>query len=1600
MTTQRDELQLRAIAESIVGPGVQVSNPDQFRQFLADKYLEFRQHQARGIQANLAAQESQSAWLTELQRVNIEAERRIADPRELVPPFQFGQQQETPPSASAFTPGFTGIGRDFLPFLSIADPVGLVGEFAARGAVEAAGGGEGLQNVAGVIGAVGATDPVDLLRLGRLGVQGAGALARGVESGVSRIGGAVSDVAADVGEAAERATGFSPVTTARAGLDEAGDVARRGSIEFVENFPLNEAARSELASEVDDIAQQVMANSGIRKVQVDPPYTFELSQQAGVAGNGVMRVNPTVQNVRQSMLHEAGHVLWERATPAQQAQLRALVADNLALLRENSPGYVRQFEQGDDVEAVAQIFAQIHELPEQYQRALLEFQPSGKTFDEAFPQVDHVEVPRSITTKTARSWDEIKKGHGQITEQDDLAETARLYGDRMIVIKDVNGGRSVLPASQAARLLDDPMGSGFVRSVFMPSGHIPLGQAIPDGYTLNFLPQFKEAVKRATTELPAAPSREAIPPPASAARAADDALESVTERVARGSPAPEITDVTIDTPARGVVRETASEITRASDEAMQQTGPISFLDSDGVPQRGVPRVVEKGTDLPSDITGDIPPRRPIVTDGLPPEGDRLLSLQDFQTQLDVAFNPGITRRIGEVAARLRIPSFGFDPSLKADTAGKRAVIALANLYEEGKLKATRAFATVDELGTVETVFDNELDEFGTFSDGQFKGRSPNEVAEQPALRNRATPAQQEYLDRLTRLDELSSQMAREAGRDIGLLEDEELLFASRRVWAKVDTDTGEIIRAEPAPQARQGIGGKMAAERSRVVREAEQLRKDGFILLPYDETVKLKVQQAYRISAEAELERWVRKNFDVETPVGGRRNFVEAQQRVFREMVGSDDRARDFVRELQNALEEFRRGAPEGGGFTIIQNLNLIGRSFELAFDASLFGIQLLINLFEDLSPVAFRGGIRKPRAKIPLRTTVPTAKTFATQLVRGMFDPARARRFNQEQFLQNTDLLQSARSLILFGADESGELLEGFGKVQSATDFLAKKGKVGRVGAIVTRPIEAFQQAFSAAMNTAGIKLFDAFLPLARNADGTIDPKKLQDVEDFVNNLRGITSSARLGVSSSRRWNESLALLAPRYRRATASLYVSAAQGGIRGNTARNAIASAMTGITMAFAGIVIARGLAEGKPEARIKHELENTLIPGGGSYLVTEVNGQMVGPGSKLVQDARFIAKFFTQPKDFTSFDIQNNPGIRWVRGQTSFVVGDALDILLGRDVVGNPTRPGPAIDGTDIPQREGLIGLAKVGVSYGTAIWIQSAAFEGGDFDGRATRAGSDFIGGRAYQQGRWQVLENVSWERFGKPLEDLNQLERFNLENDPEIAPVLQKFDEERARSGDKFAHYRIQRNSNQAWGYIQSQEDLNDLIEELALNGSKGAKKPDGTRGPNAWDTLNKLADRVGETKGIVAARNDQVRREHNMTGHTGEEPTNEFDIMLNGWYQIIEDSTQKLIVKGQEESGRLDFDKWIPKADAFIASLSPELKAQLQEWRDRKESVPGLDEILALRQPIGTKQSGAPDYRSPAELFAETMEILEREIGLTADKWNSLVEEAQRAQQ
>ena len=1018
-------------------------------------------------------------------------------------------------------------------------------------------------------------------------------------------------------------------------------------------------------------------------------------------------------------------------------------------------------------------------------------------------------------------------------------------------------------------------------------------------------------------------------------------------------------------------------------------------------------------DLPSDVTGGKPPTARI-DETVPAEIDPdsgFRELRPIQENLDVAFNETMNAKLGRIIQSTQIGRVltGFNPMLGANNEGKRAIIGFAHSLEEGTLEADRLIARIDEIGSREGLF-GDIDDSGLFMGGEFKGLSLNEVREKaklPAFRARMTPDQQEYIDVLGELDEAASAFMRKHGQDIGFTQDEDILFASRRIKGKwqFENDSfygaydanGELITTRIDPDRPRVLGTQSRAQQARSVRTAAELREQGFVLMPYDEVVKLRIRQSYRIAAEDNLVKWVKENYEFEkSPT--KKNYIEAQKRLFDGQVATTAEGEQFLDDLVGrggALENFSKAMPANKATKTFGLINNFGRTFVLAGDASIFTIQLLAVIFEDFLPLSARGGLRHIRPKVPGRMTVPTVKQFATSFARGMLSPENARKANARTIVEASEegLLDEAKHIIMLSGDNPSEFTESVGTLRNVNVYLRRKGgtrKVaGKVATIYTRPLEAFQEAFIAAMNMAGLQLWRALRPLTKNADGTVNPQKLADVEDFINNTRGLTSSARMGVSGQRRWIEGNSMLAARYRRATAALMTSVISGGARGDLARNQLAALITGMTLTMAAFTVARGEQEGKSKKQVNYELKERLIPGNGTYMMADEMGQKVGFGSKFISDLNFITKIQTQPSSMWDANIDNNVWIRWLRSQFSFALGEPIDLLLGRDVVGNVTRPGdPVLIKGDAPSvREGVLGLTKSLAGIGIPVWAQSVAFEGGDIKQRQLRGGFEFVGSRAYEQGRSSVLTKASFDKFGKPLEDLNQLERFELQNDPQLAPVLEEFDNTRASTGDKFASYRVQRLEDERVAYNRKSADLETMIEALANIKTYG----------ETWSVLNTFADNIGEVKGTLATKLERTRKLLKLEGYVGEEPKNDFDRMLNKWYELFDVHTSTVPhPAGGEAKHRLVFETWIPASEAFIASYSPDLQEQLQQWRDRKQEPLGIDAILETRRPneelYGLDDEGNAKRANGEELFNAVQRVL-MELGWTEADFYALRE-------
>ncbi|MFH1110977.1 MAG: hypothetical protein V1790_17530 [Planctomycetota bacterium] len=322
-----------------------------------------------------------------------------------------------------------------------------------------------------------------------------------------------------------------PAEAAGAKREAAGLVPTGTRLDVELKFPLSpEAEEGLLRASSNPLIEQLAKQAGITKIRVDSPNTFEFSQEGGVTAGGVVRLNPNAADLHGTLLHELGETIWERSSEGQRKVLASIAKRNLQLIAKDSPGYAQMLSEGKPNEAVAQMFSLFDQLPESDRLELAGVSPEvpfAERFDgvSRVPPVDQDLPPRKPITGV-RSWEEVAKEGGYLIADDDLSAIVREHGDRQVFIKDVNGGRHAMPASVAARALEDPVILGHVREVVALNK--PAGETTLDQYILNYLPNLKRALSRllppgAPPPAPpriAAPAREPPPGPATAAEVA------------------------------------------------------------------------------------------------------------------------------------------------------------------------------------------------------------------------------------------------------------------------------------------------------------------------------------------------------------------------------------------------------------------------------------------------------------------------------------------------------------------------------------------------------------------------------------------------------------------------------------------------------------------------------------------------------------------------------------------------------------------------------------------------------------------------------------------------------------------------------------------------------------------------------------------------------------------------------------------------------------------------------------------------------------------------------------------------------------------------
>ncbi len=404
--------------------------------------------------------------------------------------------------------------------------------------------------------------------------------------------------------------------------------------------------------------------------------------------------------------------------------------------------------------------------------------------------------------------------------------------------------------------------------------------------------------------------------------------------------------------------------------------------------------------------------------------------------------------------------------------------------------------------------------------------------------------------------------------------------------------------------------------------------------------------------------------------------------------------ARETVEVLRRSFNpEFNRA------LGAVNQLNAVGRFMVLSGDFSPMSIQLQFLLGLDPKIWAQAG------------------KGF----VRAMFNPRAHARF----MAKHNDTIQKSRNLILTSGGRT-EFTEAM-----AAGGLLRKGPLRPIGKL----LEPFQRGAEGSFDTAGIYLRESLDHLATT------PERAAQVEAFINEIRGLSNTGRLGVGSQARQIETMALLAPRYFRSIVSLLFDVTQGNLRGELARKALIKGTAAITAIAMGISYARGESG---EEMVRH-----LDPNSPKFMTWEVGGQNIGPGGKVRSIIKLIAATANDPETLLEKTMEN-PGLRFMRGNLAPVPSTALDILTGRDFLGEPTR-------------DGVFSLTKRIARNFMPIFIQSMVMEGGSVIDRLTRGAAEEAGLRAFETPPIQKFVTYAESKLNKPYDEITGTEKKQLQ---------------------------------------------------------------------------------------------------------------------------------------------------------------------------------------------------------------------------------------------
>ena len=795
-------------------------------------------------------------------------------------------------------------------------------------------------------------------------------------------------------------------------------------------------------------------------------------------------------------------------------------------------------------------------------------------------------------------------------------------------------------------------------------------------------------------------------------------------------------------------------------------------------------------------TGGLPPPRPPGAPS-PREGGGIMEdLGQPEQILSLATRPDAWRTLVNLKG-VRSVVGKVNPAGVAQTPRQLWTVGRGILGVQSKQLSGTAMLPLDALGSQQRVF-GKVGKDGKLASGPLVGLTVNTIRTYPRrYASKTTAAQKEWIRVADDIEKAKLQFLKDNGIKIKELSFEEGgQFAGRRVYARYSSD-GDVMDVLTVSAGPSRPGAKLISQQQRVFKTAEEAVEAGYRYLPDDEALRLNVSAAYNKVAEQRMADWLLMQVDHRTrdvPDAIRLARQSARQRLQRGrmLLAAINRAVLGKPVPAATIQSIARAHPEEAQalkdlILALQRQNpQTASEVQRLTDQANFLITDSAVRFSSASDDAAKAA--KAAFEIGAFEGELHAPAFKKAILTGVDAKDIANSINKEISATVPDLINTANKgqavsrFLMLGGDVSpltiqllflagyspriyGKAMKGMVEAiadpmfhvqylnrpeniailkkyktlistrSGGTELTESLGRGGlldtRVGKVVGAPIKPFQRGFEGALDVAGIEMAKSLDNMAKNAGD------IEDIAAFVNEFRGLASSQLLGVSSTQRQTEALLLLAPRYFRAIGSLMFDVTRGGIRGRLARKAMARGIAALTITA---IVFSHLRGESPKEILEH-----LTPGHRKFFTWEIGGQMMGPGSKVRSVLMLFGRSAKDPSGLQERNRQN-PLVKFGRGQLSPGVGLAMDILTTRNAIGDKT--------TDTWRR-----TAETIYRNFIPLSIDTALFEGGNPQERATRFAGEFVGLRTYPV-------NVQWKLGAEWRSDFDTY--YTISTDPEV----------------------------------------------------------------------------------------------------------------------------------------------------------------------------------------------------------------------------------------